>query len=78
MPTVERYKTRLVRRLGELEALGRDCVLSFRRSPSDVAIRALAELDVDGVIVFEDDSLACRLTAFGSQLAAALMKRERK
>ncbi len=83
MPSVEEYKIGILRQLVELEALGRDAVLPLRATPSDAAIRAVAELETDGVVVFEDDSLSCRLTSYGSQIADALlqelaMKQQRK
>jgi hypothetical protein len=75
MPTVEQYKLGILCQLVELEALGRDPVLPLRENPSDVAIRAVAELEADGAVVFEDDSLACRLTSLGSRIADALIRK---
>ncbi len=74
MPSVEEYKIGILRQLVELEALGRDAVLPLRATPSEAAIRAVAELETDGLVVFEHDSLSCRLTTYGSRIADALVR----
>jgi hypothetical protein len=74
MPTVEEYKLGILCQLVELVALGRAPVLPLRENPSDMAIRAVAELAADGAVVFDDDSLSCRLTNLGSRIANALIR----
>jgi len=74
MPAVKQYKIGVLRQLLRLEAMGRNPILPLQATPSDVAIRAVAELETDGIVVFEDASMACRLTGFGSRQAAALIR----
>jgi hypothetical protein len=75
VPTVEQYKLAILCQLVELGALGRDPVLPLRENPSDMAIRAVAELEAEGAVVFEDDSLSCRLTRLGSRIADRLIQK---
>ena len=82
MPTVEEYKIGILRQLAELTAQGREPVLPLRSIPVDEAIRAVAELEIQGIVVFEDDSRACLLTEYGetivNRLIAELETKQRK
>lgn len=73
MPTVDEYKIGILRQLAELNAQGHEPVLPLRTIPVDEAIRAVAELEVQGILVFEEDSRACRLTEYGERVVDRLI-----
>lgn len=68
MPTVDEYKLAILWQLAELEAEERYPVLPLRAAPIDEAIRAVAELTIEGIAVFDDDLLTVRLTSRGLRI----------
>ncbi len=74
MPTVEEYKLAFLWQLTRLKAEEREPVLELPASPSDVAIRAIAELEADRIMIFDDNSIVCRLTSHGSRIADRLIE----
>ena len=75
MPTVEQFKVAILRQLIEAANQGPGSVVQLEADmSSDESIRAVAELVLEGVLVFDEDSPGCLLTDLGARSAHQLIR----
>ena len=74
MPTVDEYKIAILHQLIEAADQGPGCVVQLQTDPSDESIRAVAELVIDGVLVFDEESPGCLMTDLGARKAHQLIR----